>query len=200
MIRHAFLSFYRHDDEQELTCEEALEWLEDNSCNDECDHVETVDNTDESTPLAMSYDMGWQRRSSGRKYNSLSCVGTMIGAKSKKIIQFGSRQKDCRTCTYHNNKKQAIPSHNCHKNFEGSSRAMEADLASELVKKIHNTGTAKLGTIIMDDDSTTVARIKSDFDKNIAKQSDIMHVKKHLTSSLYQLQKKNKTPTTDIIK
>ena len=112
----------------------------------------------------------------------------MIGAQSKKIIQFGVRQKDCRTCTYHKNKKQAVPSHRCH--FEGSSRAMEADLASDLVNKIHGTGTAELGTIIMDEDTTTIARIKSDLGKNIAKQSDIMHVKKHLMSSLYQLQKK----------
>ena len=32
-----------------------------------------------SSSLTVAYDMGWQKRSSGRKYDSLSGVGAVVG-------------------------------------------------------------------------------------------------------------------------
>ena len=36
--------------------------------------------------LAVSYDMGWQKRSTGRRYESISGHGFIVGCRSKKII------------------------------------------------------------------------------------------------------------------
>ena len=71
------------------------------------DSVPTNDRPlDSSTPVSIGikYDMGWQKRSSGKKYDSLSGVGVVIGAKSGKVLDYGVRCKDCRVCSYSSRK------------------------------------------------------------------------------------------------
>ena len=80
--------------------EELLSFEEAMALIDECDE----NAIERPVQIAVKYDMGWQRRSSGRKYNSLSGVGSMIGNASGKVIGYGVRNKDCRICTYHSNK------------------------------------------------------------------------------------------------
>ena len=45
-------------------------------------------------PLAVSYDMGWNKRAGGRVYNSLSGHGFLIGCRSGKVIEFGVLKKN----------------------------------------------------------------------------------------------------------
>ena len=40
--------------------------------------------------------MAWQKRISGRAYNSRSGHGALIGEKTKKILRFGSRISNCK--------------------------------------------------------------------------------------------------------
>lgn len=49
--------------------------------------------------IAALVDMGWQKRSSGNRYDSPSGVSLMIGALSKKIIQRHVCCKLCSVCT-----------------------------------------------------------------------------------------------------
>ena len=114
-----FRQLIQHGDE--LTFEDALSFLE--------------NEVDDRVPLTLQYDMGWQKRSSGRKYDSMSGVGTMLGNESGKVIAYGVRSKDCRTCTVYSNANKEIPAHECYKNFDGSPRSMEADVAGEIVYK-----------------------------------------------------------------
>ena len=146
----------------------------------------------------MKYDMGWQKRGSGRCYNSKSGVGTVIGNRTGKICGYGVRSKDCRTCVINQNKGLDPPDHQCSKNWEGSSRSMEPDVAVEIVKKIENS--APVGVIIMDDDCATMAKLRSVLDHPVEKWSDLNHTSKHLTNALYLLQKKHKPLTTRVIK
>ena len=56
---------------------------------------------------------------------------------------------------------------------------MESDVGGCIVKDIeskHNN--VEVGVLIMDDDSTTIARIRSELGHSIEKWSDIMHVRK----------------------
>ncbi|KAL4229161.1 hypothetical protein ACF0H5_012199 [Mactra antiquata] len=46
----------------------------------------------------MKYDMGWQKRGSGRAYDSKSGVGTLMGNNSGRICAYGVRMSDCRMC------------------------------------------------------------------------------------------------------
>ena len=41
--------------------------------------------TPEEVPLTVSYDMGWNKRSSGNKYDSISGHGFIMGGNTKKI-------------------------------------------------------------------------------------------------------------------
>ena len=173
--------------DEELTVDQLLAYIDDE------------DDTPITPQLVVQYDMGWQKRSSGRKYDSASGVGTMIGQKTGKIIDYGVRSKDCRTCMYWSNRNAAVPEHQCFKNFSGSSRAMEADVAAELVQRIENTADVQVRTLVMDDDSATISRIRGELKHDITKWSDIMHVKKHLKSSLYKLQTRHRILTSDVI-
>lgn len=125
--------------------------------------------------------MGWQKRGSGRSYDSKSGVGTLIGNNTGKICAFGVRQSDCRICNrvVDGNKDNILP-HNCTKNWSGSAKAMEPDVGIHLIKSVENQG-VKVSTIIMDDDTTTMARIRQDLDHTVTKWSDVNHTTKHLT-------------------
>ena len=55
--------------------------------------LETMNNQLQAIPLAVSYDMGWQKRAGGRVYDSLSGHGFLIGCRSGKVIKFGVLKK-----------------------------------------------------------------------------------------------------------
>ena len=56
--------------------------------------LETIKQKLEDIPLAVSYDMGWQKRAGGRVYDSLSGHGFLIGCRSGKVIKFGVLKKN----------------------------------------------------------------------------------------------------------
>jgi len=147
----------------------------------------------------FKYDMGWQRRGSGRCYDSKSGVGTMIGNNSGKICAYGVRSKCCRKCDYYHAIGKEVPHHICSRNWVGSSKAMEPYVGGELVKEIE-THNIDVGTIIMNDDCTTMSRIRKELSHNVEKWSDQNHTVKHLGNSLYALQKKHKQLSTMVIK
>ena len=55
-------------------------------------------NGDGMIGMRAGYDMGWQRRSSGRSYSSRSGHGALIGKESGLIIDFGTRITNCKQC------------------------------------------------------------------------------------------------------
>ena len=136
--------------------------------------------------------MGWQKRGSGRSYDSKSGVGTLMGNATGRICVFGVRQSDCRICNRATVDKENIPPHKCTKNWSGSAKAMEPDVGINLIKSVENQG-VKVTTLTMDDDTTTMARIRQDLDHTVTKWSDVNHTSKHLTNSLFMLQKKTQT-------
>ena len=122
----------------------------------------------------FKYDMGWQKRGSGRSYDSSSGVGTLMGNLTGKIVGCDIRSKVCRVSDNHEGSH--VPEHDCRRNWAGSSKAMEPDVAVSLVKQIQDKG-VNVGTIIMDDDSTTLSRITSALGKDVVKWSDLNHTK-----------------------
>ena len=72
----------------------------------ECDFIKWKNGKLDYKPeLTISYDMGWQQRSSGRKYDSDSGHGLLIGMHSRKIIGFKIKSKQCRICKVSQKKK-----------------------------------------------------------------------------------------------
>ena len=50
-------------------------------------------------PLTVMYDMGWNKRSSGNKYDSVSGHGFLVGGNSKKIMNYRAMSKSCTKCS-----------------------------------------------------------------------------------------------------
>jgi hypothetical protein len=106
--------------------------------------------------LAVSYDMGWQKRSTGRRYDSMSGHGFMIGCRTGLIIGLDVRGKKCAKCHQANKKNLPVRDHKCPINYEGSSRAMESKVALSLTEQPFNNsnGHVYVKHLVSDDDST----------------------------------------------
>ena len=100
--------------------------------------------------------MGWQQRSSGNKYNSVSGHAFCIGGYTKKILDYRVKSKVCNVCDraiqwY----KKPIREHVCPKNHvTGSSKAMEPDAGVEMMIDAVMKNKVIYSAIICDDDST----------------------------------------------
>lgn len=82
-----------------------------------------------------------------------------------KIVAIDLQTTDCRKCLFSDD-------HECNKNFDGSSKAMESALAIiDMAKSLKDRG-FKISKITMDDDSTTISRMRNNIDPNIMIMSD----------------------------
>ena len=104
--------------------------------------------------IVASFDGAWQCRASSGTYNSKSGHAVLIGQENGKILGYGIRNRNCRKCIVNPDK-----SHLCQRNWGGSAKAMEADLAVELINK-SNGQNHKIKAIIADEDCSTMAKVK----------------------------------------
>ena len=81
--------------------------------------------------ITVVVDAGWSKRSHKHSYNAKSGVGVIFGAATKKLLFIGVRNKYCSVCAVSEHHNLPTPSHQCFKNWSGSSCAMEADIILE---------------------------------------------------------------------
>ena len=112
--------------------------------------------------ITVSFDMGWNKRSSGNRYHSLSGHALVIGRLSKKIVGAIVSSKTCRVCSSAEENDEEPSDHVCQKNYDGSSKAMETDTALHLYKELYQNLNNKLylKSIVADDDSSTASLLK----------------------------------------
>ena len=84
------------------------------------------------------------------------------------------------------------------KNWHGSLKGMELAAAEETLRNVAALG-ATVNTLLMDDDASTLNRIKL-LKANIIKWSDMNHTKKHLGNSLFSLTKHYKQLSKETVK
>lgn len=120
----------------------------------------------------------------------------MIGSRTGKCIGYAVRSKTCRTC---DSAKDDKTEHDCRLNWTGSAKAMEPDMVCEMVTSAKKQGVT-ISTVIGDEDSTTIAKLRSDVSPHIQKRSDKNHLKKIIGNSLYSLRKKHKQLSVKVIK
>jgi hypothetical protein len=105
--------------------------------------------------------MGWQRR--GMAFNSLSGHAFLIDVHTGKVISKRTYSKHCRKCSSYGIKNGATaedcPPHNCPRNYDGSSKGMEATAALEMVKDVFGDVALKayVAEMVIDDDASTRA-------------------------------------------
>ena len=100
------------------------------------------------------------------------------------------RVKSCRVCDHAAKEGQIAREHDCRKNWEGSAKAMEPSMVVEMVRKANET--VSIGTLVGDDDTTTIARVRADLDESIEKCRDKNHVRKSLANELYKVRDRHK--------
>uniref|UniRef100_A0A8W8P2F2 Exonuclease domain-containing protein n=1 Tax=Magallana gigas TaxID=29159 RepID=A0A8W8P2F2_MAGGI len=108
---------------------QATESVASSSINDALqEEVEATTKNKQSTSITVSVDGAWQKRGSGRSYDSLTGHCSMIGSQTGKIVGYSVRNKFCRQCDNATERNQLPPPHNCKRNWTGSSKSMEPDM------------------------------------------------------------------------
>ncbi|XP_077264363.1 uncharacterized protein LOC143898641 isoform X1 [Temnothorax americanus] len=143
-----------------------------------------------SVGITASYDAGWQKKGSGRSNNSLTGHGAVFGHYSGLCIGFATQNKNCRYCSI-----GSKTDHDCRRNFEGSSKAMEPDMAVEIFtkNKQFDAENVYLKTLIGDEDSCTIASVRRELGRQVIKWTDLNHATKKLAKFLYPLKKMSST-------
>ena len=140
-------SFFRNI---ELTVGSALRKIEIDSMQDAIDQEVrlTLDDKKEyeqykqgnlRVGITVLFDIGWNKRSSSNRYDSLSGHELMIGYLSKKTVENIVSSKMCRVCNSAEENSEDPPDHICAKNYDGSSKAIEADATLHLYKKLYQS-------------------------------------------------------------
>ncbi|XP_063448068.1 uncharacterized protein LOC134727616 [Mytilus trossulus] len=138
--------------------------------------------------ISVSTDTCWQKKGSGRSYNSLSGVATLIGKNTKTILHHAQRVSSCRICQSAKKKGDFARVHACKQNWSGSAKAMEADMVAQMVKDLVVVEKINVSEIAGDDDSTGFEKRKKQMPHlEIEKTSDRNHIKKNVNSKLYEL-------------
>ena len=106
--------------------------------------------------------MGWNKRSSGRVYDSLSGRAFLIGCRSGNVIYFGVCAKKCVKCARATKLGVDPKSHVCSINHVGSSGSMEAKLALQLTEELYTDKSGHIfrNKIMSDSDSTMRSLLK----------------------------------------
>ncbi|XP_062617800.1 uncharacterized protein LOC134279410 isoform X2 [Saccostrea cucullata] len=131
--------------------------------------------------LSASFDGAWQKRGTGRAYNSLTGHASLFGEKTKKLIGYSVMAKKCRICAAAKVKGVPPRKHKCRVNWTGSAKAMEPAMACQMLKNV-------------EDEGVKVLVVKASVNPNISKKSDSNHTKKGFTGSLIELKR-----TSDIL-
>jgi len=116
--------------------------------------------TSKDVKLTVGYDMGWNKRSSGHKYDSTSGHGFLVGGLTKKIVGFKVMSKHCNECNAWTNNDLPVPPHDCTKNHVGTSKSMETEAIFRLVTEAYFNRCFCISVIISDDDSTMKANLR----------------------------------------
>ena len=100
--------------------------------------------------------MGWQRRSSGRLYDSFSGHVYLIGCRTGKVIMRRVMYRKCSVCTLYHKKDLPKPKHICNINHEESSGSMKVILCWILLEEVNTLFICRItvAEVVSNDDST----------------------------------------------
>jgi len=114
--------------------------------------------------ISVSMDMGWQKRSSGRRYDSSSGHAFLVGIKTRKPVSMCLKSSFCSVCCYHmkrhNLEQEEVPEHECVANHQGSAGSMESAALIEMIESLYYSNQVAVSKVITDDDSKMKAQCK----------------------------------------
>ena len=105
--------------------------------------------------ITVSFDMGWQKRSGGHIYDSLSGHGYFLGCLLGNVVYYGVIKKNCSMCDCLDSDGLQKP-HICNSNWYGSRGSMESGLALKLIADIFELYNGRIfAEMIISDDAST---------------------------------------------
>lgn len=115
----------------------------------------------------------------------------IIGKHTKKCLYLGIKNKYCYGCQYYERNNKPTKDHNCFKNYEGSSTAMEAEIIVEGFSRSIDIHGLRYLEFIGDGDSSVFARLRErvSYGRKIKKLECKNHAIKNYTSALYKVKK-----------
>ena len=116
--------------------------------------------------LVIMYDMGWNKHSSGNKYDSISGHRFVLGGNLKKIINYRCMSKCCRICALAECTKVSVD-HESPKKYEGSSKSMETEAIYQMVQDAYYNKGSTCSVIVSDDNSTIKSNLKHSFKQKV---------------------------------
>ena len=145
----------RDQEIEEALQEEIKDTLERNnqSYGEWCAQTDNEKNNNK-VKLTVTYDMGWQKISSWRRYDSSSGHAFIIGARIKGIIGMVLYSKACRKCDAAEKIREEAEEHECPKNFKGGLKSMQASVIVKMVEDAFYNRFFIIDVIVSDDDST----------------------------------------------
>jgi hypothetical protein len=111
-------------------------------------------------PFAASADSGWQKWSSGHRYDSGSGQTLLIGCNIKLVIARQVYSTFCDACATSAHLSKVATPHKCVLNYTGSSKGMEATGAIALVVFIWNIARAWIQMLVCNNDATVRSNMK----------------------------------------
>jgi hypothetical protein len=130
--------------------------------------------------IGASFDMAWQQKGSGQRYDSPSGHGLMIGRLTRKPIALCVKSKLCNECDVFNRMNKdgdvgAAIHEDCPKNHFGSSGSMEPQACLDLVVELYDRFHCGLALLCCDDDSSVRSLCKwSNADYLINNNTDVL--------------------------
>ena len=104
--------------------------------------------------------MGWQKRSSGRRYESSSQHFFIIGGIYKVVIGMVLYSKACQKCDATDKRGEEAEEHEFPENFEGSYKSMEATAILKMIEYEYRDFCLIIDVIVRVYDSTMRAVLK----------------------------------------
>ncbi|XP_031332942.1 uncharacterized protein LOC116163225 isoform X1 [Photinus pyralis] len=115
------------------------------------EEAELADEMKDGIPvIGVIADGAWAKRSYRKNYSALSGVASIIGAKTKKILHMGVKNKYCFLCA----RGRKEEDHDCFRNWSKTSRAMESAIVGEGFKNSITRHNLIYGKLIGDGDSS----------------------------------------------
>lgn len=122
--------------------------------------IQKNDNFEGVPAISVTVDGGWSKRSHKHSYNAKSGVAVIIGNATKKLLYLGVRNKYCSICTVAANKGIPSNKHQCFKNWDDSSCAMETDMLVEGFRAAETMHGVRYMRMVGDGDSSVLANIQ----------------------------------------
>ncbi|CAC5391995.1 unnamed protein product [Mytilus coruscus] len=89
-----------------------------------CEEIELTKKNKDQDSITAAVDLG------------MANEGQWKVPETGKILNYAVRIKSCRVCSMAEKSKSSPPAHECHMNWSGSAKSMEADMVTEMVKDV----------------------------------------------------------------